>query len=337
MTTRYSWSADTPEKIRTLQSYSTNPDIVTELITEGHADVHYRGSEETPATIEAWQEALYDEANDNVTSPDKAIIDEEIHRVSNEIVPASHFLSKTIMYAACSEALFACADTINKWITHDQANHCCRLCITANVGTFIGTGIGLDGNEYATTAVTIVLGRRDTESKHVGRIPFSVITMYPNITQNQQVGMLVATGRSYAQELAEAITTAGVGPKMAWALRAQGVDCFFDNRHYTPTTIVYGEYEEHRYMFRYNEHSHFQGQVLTASPQGFIPISQDMSLAPSQKRAIRDIEQEYHSLLHIARDKNTPAVSADTFPRVEPGILFNNNKTYEAQEVAIKE
>ena len=334
MVKRYPLGGSITAQCEALDSYCDDIEVLQDLITVGHADVHYRGSEKLPNSMEELQNVFYQNDDYRAILPRASTLAQQTIRVANEVVPASHFINKSTMYAALSETILGCSADINSWINRDKSNHMCRLRLTVDAGTFVGTGINTDGNEYATSAVTIVLGRRPTASMKAGRIPFSIITMYPNITGAQNVGTLVATGRSCVDGLVTSINNAPVGAKMYWALQNEGISSIF-SRSEPVSALISGQYNGVDFVLRYNEKSYHAGQILLKGRNGcYEPFSHSYSLPYNDKVKLLDIEKEFHPLFDKARDKNAVVVDKDSllFTKAEEGLIFENGQYRDISE-----
>ena len=320
------------DQIQTIAQWCDDKRTLDEILTVGHSDVHYRGSNTLPKKMNIAIDTLYSHENWHDILPDDRTLVAQVVRVAEDAVPASHFVDKTTMLAAFSETMLACASDIAQWVSKDRGDHVCRLRLTVDAGAFIGTGIGMDGNEYATTATTIVLSRRPTASIEAGRIPFSVVTMYPDITGRNEIGTLESTGRCYGWGLARAINTQDIGPKMFWQLRENAIPCLFDRRG-SGSTIVYDNYDGTNIILRYNEHSQFQGQILVENENktGFCPLKKAMHLTLEQKNEIRSYEALFHPMLMNAQQKDHNTIGEDAHmlapitagPIIEDGLYRN--------------
>lgn len=315
---RFDFADSLQAKIKTIEDWCDNKYTVDEILTVGHADVHYRGSNALPRNMSTAINTLYSHENWHGMMPDDATLVTQVIRVAKDAIPASHFVDKSTMLAAFSETMLACAGDIAKWVSKDKGNHTCRLRLTVDTGAFVGTGIGMDGNEYATTATTIVLSRRPTASLEVGRVPFSVVTMYPDITGRNGIGTLEATGRCYGWGVARAINTQDVGAKMFWQLREMDIPCLFDRRGHG-STVIYDTYDGINIVLRYNEHSQFQGQILVENAQktGWCPINKATHLTVEQKTGIRAYEALFHPILMNAQQKDHNTIKEDS-PMLAP-------------------
>jgi hypothetical protein len=323
-------------KAAAIEEWCDSKAVLEEILTNGHADVHYRGSEKLPRTMNGIIDDLYKNEQWSNILPDNKTLVEQVVRVAHDVVPASHFVNKSTMIAALSETMLACATNIAEWVSKDRGNHTCRLRLTVDTGAFVGTGIGMDGNEYATTATTIILSRRPTASIDAGRVPFSVLTMYPDITGHAEVGTLVATGRSYGWGLARAINTQPTAQKMFFQLREKGVYCKYDNSN-NGAAIVYGKHEDVTFMFRYNDCSLFQGQILVTHPSapGFRPISKADFLTPEKIKEIREREATFHEMLIKAQDPKCAALTEKSplFSPIEQGELIADGRYMDIEEI----
>lgn len=340
---RFDFNDKLQDKITTITAWCDNKFLIDEILTTGHADVHYRGSTALPRSMNDAIDTLYSREDWSNIMPDNPTLVAQIVRVAKDTIPASHFADKTTMMAAFSETMSACAGDIAQWVSKDKGNHTSRLRLTVDTGAFIGTGIGLDGNEYATTSATIILRRRPTASIEVGRIPFSVVTIYPDITGKHGVGTLEATGRCYGPYLARAINTQGVGAKMYWQLKEAGQPCFYDRRG-NGAAIIYASTEtinqsinpdinqpiskDVTAMLRYNEHSSFQGQILVNSEEkeGWVALRTATHLTQDEKNTIRAFEKQFHPMLENAI-KDAHATIAENSPMlapIAPGPILEN-------------
>lgn len=310
---RFQFNDSLDKKVDRIEEWCDNKYILDEILTVGHSDVHYCGSNALPSNMNVAIDTLYSHENWRDILPDTRTLVAQVTRTAKDAIPSSHFVDKSTMLAAFSETMLACANDIVQWVSKNKGDHACRLRLTVDAGAFIGTGIGMDGNEYATTATTIVLSRRPTASIEAGRIPFSVVTMYPDITGRNEIGTLEATGRCYGWGLARAINAQDVGPKMFWQLRENGIPCLFDRRG-SGATIVYDNYDGTNIILRYNEHSQFQGQILVENENktGFCPIKKATHLTLEQKNEIRAYEALFHSMLMNAQQKDHKTIREDS-------------------------
>jgi hypothetical protein len=221
-----------------------------------------------------------------------AAIDMQLTRVAQEIVPASHFFDKSTMMGVLSLTLMSAAPEINDWLQGpllDDSRFMLRLRV--DVDEFIGKGIYLDGNERATTTSTLVLTRAPSYVDGT-KMPFSIKTMYPDITVNHDVGMLVTTGRNCGAGLLPKINAAPKINQMYWRLRSVGESAQITQA--TPPSVrLYGTADNIQYSAFYNHQSYSNGLIMVYD-------TQKQEFLPLRKSSYSDIEKS-----HIMQDENT--------------------------------
>lgn len=288
-----------------IATWYAHPEILQAMLTAGHADVHFQGPDvNVTDSIETLFNNLHHRnRRDVLASPDT--LKQQIRRMVNEGRPISHFTDKQTMITALSATLFSCAPQLNKWLeadnySPDRAYQ--RLRITMNVEAFIGSGVAPDGSERATTAVTVVFSRIPSICDN--RIyPFSITTMYPDITGNHDVGTIVHTGRNISKELADEINRSDIGPRMYWALKEAGHNPTLDRYSYPRACFVESQYGDIDYVLKYNAQSKYYG-LLYIKQDGQMMSYKHSNCTQDEINAIRaDEKYKFLDILNKANER----------------------------------
>lgn len=288
-----------------IATWSSRPDILQSLLSAGHADVHFQGQDVqvTDDTQTLFNNLQRRQKRDVLATPDT--LKQQIRRMVNEGRPISHFTDKATMITALSETLFNCSPQLNEWLAQDNRSPdraYQRLRVTMDVGSLIGTGVAPDGSERATTAVTVVFSR--IPSICDGTIyPFSITTMYPDITGNHDVGTIVHTGRDISQELANEINRSDVGPRMYWALKEAGYTPTLDRYSVPRACFIESSYGDIDYVLKYNAQSKYYG-LLYIKQDGQLMSYKYSNCTPDEINAIRtDEKYKFLDILNKANDR----------------------------------
>ena len=229
---------DLAEAIRHL---AQNKEFLRGLLmgSTGHADMHWinKGNENNSRSMKSILKELSNAKSSakNISLLPEAT-DVEIRRVSEECVNASHFVTYDDVLYSLSIALSNDAENIAYWINNNRrysmdgkaqigGRKDALYEIVFDAKRFVGGGIALDGNEYVTSAVKVILNDRYSSPDYSNKIPFSLVTCYPDISQEACVGSLYRTGRYFGKEIADRVNT--LTPQLAriyWGLRVGKYD-----------------------------------------------------------------------------------------------------------------
>lgn len=349
---KYPFNGEYAEQVRAITSWCNDAETLMGILAAGHADYHYQGDEKTNADVDECVDKVYSHDHWRNILPTQNTIDAQLRRVANEGHAASHFTDKNTLLATLSIALLSGAHYINEWLSKDDTlgkmffnrdfkgldSRSYALRMTIDAGAYIGTGIMPDGSERATTAVTIFFTR--TPSYLNGeKIPFSIDTMYPDITGKTNVGDLASTGRNFSQGLANAINDASVGVRMYWLGQHCNIPCTLVRN--TMTTAIFNHFYGDESMgiecsFGYNEKSCINGSLFVKSPNDkMVPISQ-IGLPRETVLNIRNEEGEkFGKLLQKALDKANPVIfqQSHLFNRAQEEQIYEDGIQIQSEEI----
>ncbi|MBQ8806359.1 MAG: hypothetical protein IJZ68_07900 [Bacteroidaceae bacterium] len=316
---QYPFHGDYHDQIRAIASWCDDRDTLQSILSAGHADYHCAGTTPPRMSIDECVNFVYthDQWTSVLSTP--STIDAQVNRVANEGHASSHFTNKETLMATLSIALMSGAHALNEWCSKDNTigkmfrdysyrgidTSSYKLRMTIDTGAYIGAGIMPDGSERATTAVTLVFARIPSYPDG-NKIPFSITTMYPDITGETGVGSLVHTGRNYAEKLAEAINHSSVGVRMYWLGQHCGYECSLVQGRVTTALFPYTYREGNMTLqcsFGYNERSMHSGNIFVQDPSGkMVPLSQ-LNLPREIVLKLRDEESKvFAPLLAKAQD-----------------------------------
>lgn len=179
----------------------------------------------------------------DIQFPDKTI-QSQINRIAYNCVPsATHFASYNDMAYALHVVLTQHAEEIAKWVNNTRGNYQRESrsdvlkMLQVDVGRFIGGGITQDGNEYRTSNVKVVLGDFNCHPGYINDMPFSIVTMFPDI-ENHFIGSVYCTGNNYGRQLEQTINDfSDTNAKIYWILKSRGEDA-----QYIPATETSDSY-----------------------------------------------------------------------------------------------
>lgn len=315
------------DQIQAIASWCTNPFLLDSILTAGHSDVHFVGADKYIKDIDACVDAMYQSDDIADILPAHDITAAEASRVATEIVPSSHFTSKEVMLGALSATLLGAAHNINKWLTGDvMCRTTFQLTLHVDMDTFIGTGIEMDGNERATTVATLVLTRIPSYVDRF-KIPFSIKTMYPNITDRTDVGTVVQTGRNFGIEVMRAINEGDIASQMYWQLKERGEDVTM-SKGSPRAAVLHGCCNGIEYSVLYNERSYGHGYLLIHEPGSDRPVPAARStLSPETIQELR--QDEYRRIgnsLNKAWSSSRLSITSteQLFPEKEAEVLRAN-------------
>ena len=288
---KYPFYGNYHDQIHAIASWCNDRETLQGILAAGHADYHCAGTTPPRMNIEECVNFMYqhDQWSSHLATP--STIDSQVQRVAQEGHAASHFTNREILMATLSVALMSGAHALNEWCSKDNTigkmfhdysyrgldSSAYKLRMTVDTGAYIGTGIMPDGSERATTAVTIVFTRIPSYLNG-DKIPFSITTMYPDITGNTGVGSLVSTGRNFADKLTDAINHTSVGTRMYWLGQHCGYECSLVQGRLTSALFPYTYKEGNMTLnctFGYNDRSMHDGSIFIQDPSGkMVPLSQ---------------------------------------------------------------
>jgi hypothetical protein len=327
---------DYQEQVFAISSWCDYAPILEAMLREGHSDVHFVGGNTNIDNIKDCVDNAFsrEEISDLQDAPNTTI-QQELSRVAQEAVSASHFVNKEVMLGTLSATMLASAHKINQWLTDEKYRDKHYLRLTVDMQAFIGTGIHTDGNERATTAATLVLTR--TSCVADGTVfPFSILTMYPDISETRTVGNLVQTGRYFGEKLKDAINGAPFYAQMYWQIREHMLkfpenqdilDVYIlKNKHNAiPTTVMEASCNVSQYTASYSSDLYSYGYLTMPDPQTgesrrVNPYTTEMEVCNALRSHEREIVGHY---IQRARSCSYIAIeTADTlFPRGKADIL----------------
>lgn len=339
---RYPFNGEYADQVQAITSWCNDAETLMGILSAGHADYHYQGDGKTNIDVDECLDKVYSHEHWRNILPLQSTVNEQLNRVAQEGHASSHFTNQNTLLATLSIALLSGAHTINEWCTKDNTlgkmffnrdfkgldSSSYALRMTIDTGAYIGTGIMPDGSERATTAVTILFAR--TPSYLNGeKLPFSITTMYPDITGVTGVGDLASTGRNYPRELANAINQSPIGARMYWLGQHCNIPCTLV--HTTTPTAIFNHLHGDESMgipcsFGYNDKSYNNGSLFVQSPNGkMVPVPR-AGLARETVLSIRQEEVEkFGPLLQKAWDTKNPVI----FPQSHLFLRTNEEQIYE--------
>lgn len=351
---------DYQEQVYAISSWCNCAPILEAMLHEGHSDIHFVGGDTKIDNITSCVENAFsrdyllnrcehiseqdlslDEASRVIHEavsaylPPDTITQQEVPRVVHEVVSASHFINKEVMLGTLSATILASARKINQWLTDEKYRDKFNLRLTVDMGAVIGTGIHTDGKERATTAATLVLTRYNCVEDGT-RFPFSILTMYPDISDTNTVGTLVQTGRYFGEKLKNAINGAPFYAQMYWQIREHmlkfpesqdvlGVYMLKDKHNATPRTTMQANCNGMQYSACYSNPAYSYGYLKMFDPQTdtFRHVNQ-YTIEMDIFNALRS--HEWKTVGHyIQRARSDTRISIETedtlFPRDKAAII----------------
>ena len=169
---------------------------------------------------------------------DDATLQKQLSRVVNECTTSSNFADKYAMLYTAYVGIGNNIGEIAKWIDDLESSFQYgdkpkqyKFTLNFDAGKFIGSGINVNnGLQYTTSAATMVLQYLPKEIRDPAlNIPFTVKTLYPNISQDISHGSLVCTGKNCIGEIrALANCSNDHSVRMYWAMKSAGYQVSYD-------------------------------------------------------------------------------------------------------------
>lgn len=330
-----SWSSDMPyaSQLAIISSLCDNTTLLEGLVNSGHSYVHFAGEDTPISDMDKCYDKVYNANYDlKKIMPSDDIIRQEIHRVATEMVPASHFSDKEMMVGALSETLSGAAHIITKWLNGDifgRTQYGLKLSVAFD--SFVGTGIATDGNERATTVATLILTRHKCHIDNV-EIPFSITTMYPDISEELSVGTVVSTGNNFGQQIVQYIETSDIATQMYWRLKELGENvAMYDNpRSDKPrSAVLYATCNGIDYTVSYNNNSLTRGFMQVYNPAQHRYVALDILDEETIKELRKDEARRIGLSLHRTHTgSQLPITTAHhLFPIKGGGTLCDNSQS----------
>lgn len=321
-------------QLETISSWCDNALLLESLLEIGHSDAHFAGKDTRISDITKCVDKAFNAGYDfHEIMPTYDITQQEAHRVATEMVHASHFFDKEIMLGALSATILGAAHEINKWLNGDIY---CRttygLKLHVDIDSFIGTGIAMDGNERATTVATLILTRLPSYVDNI-RIPFSIKTMYPDITESHSVGTLVSTGRNFGPEIIRAINASDVATQMYWQLKERGENVHMKNN--PRSAVLYATHNGIDYMASYNNNSYNHGfmMVYDQAQNGYVTLNKSTLDRETIRELRNDEARRIGHSLHKATscDRLSITTTDNLFPEMGGETLRDNGKSLDCK------
>ena len=349
---KYPFYGDYHDQIEAIASWCDDAEVLQGILAAGHADYHCQGITPVRMSVDECVDFMYthDHWYSSLSTP--STIASQVQRVAQEGHASSHFTNKETLLAALSVALMSGAHALNEWCSKDDTigkmfkDHSYRgldtkaykFRMTVDTGAYIGSGIMPDGSERSTTAVTIVFSK--VPSYHTGeKLPFSITTMYPDITGETGVGSLVNTGRNFANDLSAAINHSDVGVRMYWLGQHAGHECTLARGRTTSAVFPYTYTDGNMTLqcsFSYNENSIQDGSIFVQDPSGrMVPLSQ-ARLPREIVKNLRDEEAKvFGPLLAQAQNMERSVVfpQSHMFTKAEEEQIYEDGEQIQTAEI----
>lgn len=349
---KYPFYGDYHDQIRAIASWCNDREVLESILEAGHADYHCAGITPPQMSIDECVNFVY--SHDHWTSVLAApsVVNAQLKRVAEEGHASSHFTNKETLMATLSIALMSGAHAINEWCSkdntigkmfHDRSYRgidtaAYKFRMTVDTGAYIGTGIMPDGSERATTAVTMVFTK--VPSYPGGeKIPFSITTMYPDITGESGVGSLLYTGRNTASKLVDAINDSSVGARMYWLGQHCNYECTLVQGRLTSAIFPYTYKEGNMTLqcsFSYNERSLHDGSIFVQDPTGrMVPLAQTKLPREIVMNLRAEEAKVFGPLLAQAQDMSKPVVfeQSHLFVHAAEEQIYEDGEQLQTQEI----